>query len=1025
MSNKRTPELFNVVTVPLIGKNLVEASAGTGKTYSLAVMALRLLVEKGYATSEILMVTFTEKAVAELQLRVRDFIRKAYKYTNNTSIEIDPILKQIIDCAPKAKENLDQAILELDQLNIFTIHSFCQQTLTSYAFQTNEAFGNTLVPDLSDYYQRFVQTYLRETLYHLTEQQIAELNHAFSDIYNISIYTNLLKESKQCTIHNFDQLISYYTHNILNNNPKVNSKLQALQANPAYQIIYDMLQQMTTDSRLQESLKKANCMSFDDLIINLSNNITPALIALFKTKYRALFIDEFQDTDALQYKIFFEAFQCQTVFYIGDPKQSIYKFRNADIHTYFKAKSDVDHLYTLPKNYRSAPPLVHAVNHLFDDNRSQSGDNAFCFALDNAQIVHSPIESVKTCKDYLTYNQNTISVPFYVNQVEKDNYNVANDIVSFLTHALHNNNKILPNQIAFIARTNGELLALKKDLADRKVPAVILQEEKIFQTEESRFILDVLKAIQSRSIKHISQVIGHRLFNIELNQLPQIEYTSYIELFYAYNERIQTKGIYEVLMRFYADFNLQNLIDQNIMKNIQFWANLNQIAEQLQQVQTQDKLNLDDIIVKIEHNALGLDDSYQTRVESDEKAVQLLTIHKSKGLEFDYIFTGNLNMGNNTRVNGIFKYYDPLTQSYIADLSLENIGYYNNYFQKSEEQEKQRVLYVLLTRAKYGIFCYSETKSKGGSFDSFLNNSSQDIIKYNFPFIYSQNCYSTIQEEITFIKDINLTIPDRDYKKISYSYLSGPFQYYQVTNSTCDNTIYDKFIFEDLSKGVITGNLIHNLFEYIDFTNQEQWSKVIDKSILHFAPNKIELYKEALLDFLKHVMQGLISIGDTTLQLGKVSNSNKINELEFDFTIDKLELTKIHQLQNKGVQINYLDPTNYHGIFNGLIDLIVEWEGKYYILDWKTNHIGNQTSDYTTDKIQEAMTAHNYHLQYCIYTVALTKYLRSKLSDFDYDKHIGGVIYLFVRGMRAQESTGVYTNQFSKEDVVLLEDIFN
>lgn len=1025
MSNKRTPELFNVLTVPLKGKNLVEASAGTGKTYSLAVMALRLLVEQGLTTDEILMVTFTEKAVAELQLRVRDFIRKAYKYATHASIDIDPTLKQIVDQAPRAKENLNQAILQLDQLNIFTIHSFCQQTLTTYAFQTNEAFGNTLVPDISEYYQRFVQTYLRETLYPLTEEQITELSHAFSDIYNITIYANLLRESKQCTIQTFDQLIAYYTHNILNNALKIQGKLEVLQANPAYQTIYDMLQQMTMDKRLEEELKKANSMSFDDLIINLSNNITPELIALFKTKYRALFIDEFQDTDALQYKIFFEAFQCQTVFYIGDPKQSIYKFRNADIHTYFKAKSDVDHLYTLAKNYRSAPALVQAVNHLFDDNRFQSGENAFCFDVNNAQIVHSPIESVKTCKDYLTYNQTTIDVPFYVNQVEKDAYNVADDIVSFLTHALHNNNKVLPNQIAFIARTNAELLTLKKDLADRKVPAVILQEEKIFQTEESRFILDVLKAIQSRSIKYITQVLAHRLFDIELNELPHIQYTSYIELFYAYNERVQTKGIYEVLMRFYADFNLQNLIDKNVMKNTQFWANLNQIAEQLQHVQTQEKLNLDDIISKIEHNTLGQDDSYQTRVESDEKAVQLLTIHKSKGLEFDYIFTGNLNIGNSTRVNGIFKYYDPLSESYIADLSLANIGYYNTYFQQSEEQEKRRVLYVLLTRAKYGLFCYSESKTRGGSFERFLQNASIDFIQYNFPFIHSSNFYPTSQEQITYIQDVELDIVDREYKRISYSYLSGPYQYNLTTNHSTYTNPYDEFIFESLTKGIATGNLIHNLFEYIDFTNQEQWNKIIQKSILRFAPNKSELYKEFLPKFLKHVMQAFIPIGDTTIQLAKISNSNKINELEFDFTVNKLEITRIHELQNKEVQINYLDPTNHYGIFNGLIDLIVEWEGKYYILDWKTNHIGSQTIDYTADKIQQAMTAHNYHLQYCIYTVALTKFLRSKLPDFDYDTHMGGVVYLFVRGMRAQETTGVYTNCLSKEDVAVLEEIFN
>lgn len=1025
MSTNFKPELFNVLSVPLKDKNLIEASAGTGKTYSLAVMAVRLIVEQNLSTSEILMVTFTEKAVAELQTRVREFLRNAYKYSTNQKIDIDQTLKQIVDNNINAEQHLAKAILELDQLNIFTIHSFCQQTLGEYAFDTKEAFNKELVPDISDYLDRFIQTFLREQLYQLSLKQLSEIYSAFNGLYDFNIYRNLLIASKQCHIQDYDELLSYYATELLTFNPGLKNKLKNLYNDQAYKFVIDMFYQMTQDTRLQESLTKANIFSFDDLIINLSNNITPELVDVFKQKYKVLFIDEFQDTDAIQYKIFSKGFLTQTIFYIGDPKQSIYKFRNADIHTYFKAKSDVDHIYTLPRNYRSAPALVQAVNHLFDDSRFTAKENAFCFPIDNPQIEHLPIQAVKDFKDYLTFKEQVIKNPFYINEVEKENYSIAHDILSFLNFAKHNNKPILPNQIAFIARKNSDLIQIKKDLAELKVPAVILQEERIFQTEESNFILSVLKAIQSRSIKQITHVIGHPLFNIELDTLPKIEYTKYIESFYSYNEDLYNKGIYEVLMRFYADFDIQTLVNANIKKNIQFWANLNQIAEQLQHIQTQDKLNLEEIISKIEQGNLGQDDIFQTRIESDEKAVQLLTIHKSKGLEFDYVFTSDLNPGNNPNVKGVFKYYDPNSQAYIADVSVQNIGYFNHYFKQSEAQEDRRILYVLLTRAKYGIFCYSEKKSRGGFFQNFLNNSSEAFLSYNFYFDYTKDYYTNTTQEITYLEDANLQITDKAWKKISYSYLSGPYHHFPAIESEREDSNYDKFIFEDLTKGIITGNLIHNLFEYIDFTNPSQWKQVIQRSISRYAPNKKELYSELLQDFVRHTMYARINIDGSSFSLAEISNQSKINELEFDFMVDRLELEKIKKLNNTAVQVDFIDSNNYYGIFNGLIDLVFIWEGKYYILDWKTNHIGNRTQDYTQDKIQNAMTGNNYHLQYCVYTVALTKFLQTKLPNFDYDTHFGGVIYLFVRGMREGNSTGVFTNRLDKKDVELLQEIFS
>jgi exodeoxyribonuclease V beta subunit len=115
--------------------------------------------------------------------------------------------------------------------------------------------------------------------------------------------------------------------------------------------------------------------------------------------------------------------------------------------------------------------------------------------------------------------------------------------------------------------------------------------------------------------------------------------------------------------------------------------------------------------------------------------------------------------------------------------------------------------------------------------------------------------------------------------------------------------------------------------------------------------------------------------------------------------------------------------TELEGIMNGKIDLFFEHEGKYYILDWKSNFLGNSLEYYGADAVKAAMYENNYNLQYLIYTVALTKYLKLRKPDFDYDKDFGGVIYLFLRGARVEGQTGIYFTKPAKELIKQMKEI--
>src|SRR5690606_11910975 len=152
MDSTNTLTDFNASTVPLASSNLIEASAGTGKTYSIAILVLRLLLEKQVAIKEILMVTFTKAAVAELEERIRLFVRNAYQAVNGKEIA-DGTIQHLVERSieelgrERVEEILNDAIVFLDETSVMTIHSFCQQTLTEFAFETNQLFGMEIVND--------------------------------------------------------------------------------------------------------------------------------------------------------------------------------------------------------------------------------------------------------------------------------------------------------------------------------------------------------------------------------------------------------------------------------------------------------------------------------------------------------------------------------------------------------------------------------------------------------------------------------------------------------------------------------------------------------------------------------------------------------------------------------------------------------------------------------------------------------------------------------------------------------------
>jgi exodeoxyribonuclease V beta subunit len=231
--------------------------------------------------------------------------------------------------------------------------------------------------------------------------------------------------------------------------------------------------------------------------------------------------------------------------------------------------------------------------------------------------------------------------------------------------------------------------------------------------------------------------------------------------------------------------------------------------------------------------------------------------------------------------------------------------------------------------------------------------------------------------------------------------------------------VYDKFAFQDLKKGAHTGNLLHYIFEHIDFSDDRNWARVVEKAMKRLSGSADEDYRDGIIELLKQVTSATMP-GGNPFYMNQVTKDKRVNELEFDFLLSPFNTARLEALSSDLHPFRIKSISELEGIMNGKIDLFFEHESKYYILDWKSNFLGNSLEFYDTDHVKAAMYENNYNLQYLIYTVALTKYLKLRKPDFDYNRDFGGVIYLFLRGVRTGAQTGVY---YCKPDELLINKI--
>jgi exodeoxyribonuclease V beta subunit len=1088
MSNLKGQNNFDVISQTLEGKFTIEASAGTGKTYSLAILVLRLILEKKLPIEQILLVTFTEAAAGELKERTNKFIRLALLELEDEGKSKDKTITELVKKNSHSKEEikalLNEALLDIDKATMSTIHSFCQQTLNEFAFETGQVFGKELITDISEIVEKEVNTYWRENIAISDVDLWNYLNINKKSIWKQAVEKKLngqefclllnscnsLDDLKKCEEIAKLDFLDKIESQLPNLKKLTNKGVKYLESAEAFfnylskkdnEIKFDFLEIFAKEiaevrdfkaqevnfkrsishyflntaanqiiPNIQTRLEQKNALTFDSLIKSLYEKREDERLQKFmREKYKAVFVDEFQDTDPYQYGIFEEIFQKNEesiLFFIGDPKQSIYAWRQADLETYHKARnSEGMTCLQMNTNFRSSYNFISAANAFFKaDNKLNYIDVS---AHENKKTGLS-IKSIQIVKNHSKDDELYISLESTLRFL-------------FSGEVKLNGENVDPSNLAVLVRTGAEGTKVKRIMSRLNIPSVILKDESIFASQEALDLKELINALLTISKNNIDRVLITQFVGLNLERISQTIDDKLIPLFYELKELFDTNGVFVMFTKFLEEFELIKKWQNQITVGHQKLANMQQLVTILQQAALQSAMTPSELFLflsqKIKEKPKN---EYEQGIESDENAAKIMTIHKSKGLEFDIVIIPNLNLEAKEGKNWDFadfrkKEVGEEKNTYYFSLKGLN-GEAKKLFEEQQQEENERLLYVALTRAKYNAFLF--TKNGNHLLSPFVenaaNNPMTNISVENFNEAHEWSRLSvnippasaSESDEKLFPK---IVFADKNYHKLSYSFLAGSHGKYPKENSKIYETDnYDKFVFKDLPKGAHIGNLLHTIFEFIDFTDDSNWIDQIKTAVQRYVPSKLidVNFLQNLFELVKQVLYATIEIDGVSFCLNTIPRKQRINELEFSFPIQEsfnpFSLNKLLE-ENDKRQIA-TNPGQVKGMMNGFVDLFFEHKGKYYILDWKSNFLGDDIDYYNSEYLLNAMNESNYHLQYLIYALAIDKFMTSRLgNDFQFEKQFGGVIYLFLRGNRAGAKSGVFTQLVKKEELLELKKI--
>lgn len=1161
---------LDIASFPLSGQSLIEASAGTGKTFTIVRLYLRLLLGVGCAplsVEQILVVTFTNAATAELKSRIRAILAKAnldMLIGQSDDAIIAGLIEQVDDRA-LACRRLQLALRQMDEAAVFTIHGFCQRVLTRQAFESGSRYQQELILDESQHLHQAIKDFWRVRVLQLSApllevalglwpqplallgQVRSLLNQPFSSqdkpvaleeilakfqwlvadtkawwrdhqVLERLWQANLNKGSRLGKGDVLTQMDSFCAGNGLflqqgaefaDFLPEKIAKALSKSSPDISDLDFARFEQLV---RLQEQLQQgvkvtlsleaidclrrqvasskydANQWSPDDLLNHLALALQgvngQALQEAIRQAYPAAMIDEFQDTDAVQYQIFnqlYPAGATHCLIMIGDPKQAIYAFRGADIFTYMQAKQQVGdgRCFTLDTNWRSEPGMVEAVNQLF----SQS-PQGFLY---NQEIPFLPVRSGQTSKQLLLDGEPQTGLVFQHLSSDKPlGFSVAQqplaehfaaqiaDMLAWgqqgraqIKHGSEHH-AVRPADCALLVRDRFEAQLMRDALAKLQIASVFLVRKSVFSTQTAADLLLILQAIHAPSEEALvksamlTELVGLSSAEFEGWLSDDSRWQELLGQFYHWQRLWQRQGIASALAQMQQQLALMSSLQARFDDGLRRITDLRHLFELLQQ-QSQILQGESQLLHWFAQTLLEPDDNHegqQLRLETDDNLVQIVTMHASKGLEYPLVF-----MPFACRYQ---KRLDPLYHDDERRLWVDFLGREDSLAKAGREKlaEDIRLLYVALTRAEHwcslGVF---DTTAGGQSRGSALTSTALGALLFGPG---TELAAGALGKRLTSLADGNYVHyqpmgqaePElykhlatasqpldcarvgrslrQSWRLTSYSAISqqqdhlpapGHDEGMAPLSAVLDSQpTEDRFGF---IKGAKAGSFLHGVLELLMMDeNPQSGDKITEGRLLESVQQQAELYgieprwHDVVKEWLWDVLHTPLML-DSPLRLADIHQARV--ELEFHLPLHQVQAHKFnHILQAHMPQMSArYDFDTLSGMLKGFVDLIFIHDGKLYVADYKSNHLGNDFHHYDQDSMRQAMLEHDYQLQAVLYCLALHRWLQSRLSEYDYDKHVGGACYWFLRGMsQHQPGQGIFQLRPDKAMILALDALF-
>lgn len=1165
---------LNALTLPLDRRVLIEASAGTGKTFTIAALYLRLVLghgrERPLLPQEILVVTFTEAATSELKGRIRARLSQAARFFAGDSAPVDAYLQQLRDEFATAlwlvcSERLQLAAQAMDEACILTIHGWCNRMLSEHAFASGAAFGRELLTDEAALWLEVAQDYWRAHVYEMSADVFERYSKTFGspealqqDVMRLRDLAPLDHESPIAAIERervertaqlralkepwalwIDELAGIieqgraagHTNNSMlradyvakwwqklrswqqsdvAEMPDIGSGLERLTPlgwaeawkvtppeHPALQAMQGLKQALAAlpkadatlrqhaaiwcfQQQAQRKLQK-RALGFDDLLSGLDTAMAQSadLVALIRAQFPLALIDEFQDTDALQYRLFGRVFGTDgPLILIGDPKQAIYGFRGADIYTYLQAKRESPLQFSLDTNYRSTVAVVESVNQLFlhAEERS-SGLGAFMFrklqnlvafqrvnAHGRAEELRFKGQPLPALRVQAFDSDKPVSKSAWMQQAAQQ---AAASIAELLGQAQSQQcgfyqgetwlRALQSRDIAILVNNQREADAVRKCLLQHGIRSVYLSDKgNVFCSPMAAQLAIWLDAVLEPRLPKVrnalaTQALGQSL--AELDQWQDVDWDRAQQQFVHYQLIWQRIGVQAMLCQLMFDFDVVATLAA--LPHAERWlTDILQLSDLLQQASR--TLDGERALVRYLHEHMQGDgelgqEATRLQLESDDALVRVVTIHKSKGLEYPCVFLPFMLLSREVELT-----HTPFTLH-------DEQGHITREFQPNDAQRQQadderlaedlRKLYVALTRACY--FCQLEVAPlkersalaylltpeavlPAGQVQQLLRTwQSSDVIQ-----VQSPEPSSVVLEQVQAIPEQGGYLTQAPATRgrwwvASYSALvveqhealasKRAELRHELTESSPQAPEVSTSLQTSLQKGAAMGTFLHEQLEWASqqgfafiAASPELWWPQLERSaqqagilkktdegwqrqLLQSDTEQSSLFSDVqtALTPLWTFLQSLLRCQLPPLQMSLAQLPAALAELEFWLPVHKLSVRRLDHLIQQHVWPDEPRPAlqdgQLHGMLKGFIDLLLFDGQQFYVMDFKSNSLDG----YDEAQLRQAMLAKRYDVQAVLYCLALFRLLRSR-GDAQPLSKIGPALYWFLRG--SQES---------------------